>query len=292
MMNLKSVPFFKILLPYLLGISIVLNVGFIQSFHTFFLCSSVLFVSFYLIQKYSKASRNKHWLYILSFNVFLILLAQETCWFYQSKHQKEHYSHFIETKQQQFIGTISELVVEKDKYVKIPFNIEVIQFKNTWHFSKGECIIYLKKDSLIKYHLGQRLHVNAVFGALNEPKNINEFNYKSFLENKNINHVVYAQKQRVQVLSNNTNLSAFNFGLFIKQKVVDVLRNSGLTQQAFSICTALLVGYDDEIENDVMQSFAHSGTLHVLSVSGMHTGLIFGLIVWIFSIFDKYENIN
>ena len=68
-----------------------------------------------------------------------------------------------------------------------------------------------------------------------------------------------------------------------------MLREAKLSQPAFSICCALLVGYDDEIDKDVMQQFAHSGTLHVLSVSGMHTGLLFGLIVWCFAFFDKHN---
>jgi competence protein ComEC len=38
-----------------------------------------------------------------------------------------------------------------------------------------------------------------------------------------------------------------------------------------------------------MQSFSHSGTLHILSVSGMHTGVLYAILIYIFSLFDKYD---
>jgi competence protein ComEC len=85
-----------------------------------------------------------------------------------------------------------------------------------------------------------------------------------------------------------TGFSMAQFGTRIKSKVVSVLRHSGLSPEAFSICSALLVGYDDEIDSSVMQSFSHSGTLHILSVSGMHTGVLFAILMWIFAKADKY----
>jgi competence protein ComEC len=38
-----------------------------------------------------------------------------------------------------------------------------------------------------------------------------------------------------------------------------------------------------------MQSFSHSGTLHILSVSGMHTGVLYAILIYVFSLFDKYD---
>jgi competence protein ComEC len=75
----------------------------------------------------------------------------------------------------------------------------------------------------------------------------------------------------------------------IKSKLVSILRDSELSQEAFSICSALLVGYDDEIDSEVMQSFSHSGTLHILSVSGMHTGVLYAVLIFLFSLIDKYD---
>ena len=95
-------------------------------------------------------------------------------------------------------------------------------------------------------------------------------------------HTAYAEEKNVRLLSSHTTKPSVQaLGIAIKEYVVRTLRESGMSQEAFSICTALLVGYDDEISSDVMQSFSHSGTLHVLSVSGMHTGILFMVLMFI-----------
>ena len=39
--------------------------------------------------------------------------------------------------------------------------------------------------------------------------------------------------------------------------------------------SALVLGYEDEIDPEIMKAFSALGTLHILSVSGMHVGIIF-----------------
>jgi competence protein ComEC len=196
----------------------------------------------------------------------------------------------VSNSSQSFIATITDIPVITDKFIKFQIRINTIEEKIKWHYAEGNCIVYLKNDSLLKLNLGDNILFHTQFSHINEPQNPNEFDYKTFLENKNIFYVVYPKSAETHVFSKSN--ETFNFiriGTDIKARLVSVLRNSGLSQQAFSICSALLVGYDDEIDNDIMQSFSHSGTLHILSVSGMHTGVLYGILLAIFSLFDKYD---
>ena len=188
------------------------------------------------------------------------------------------------------MGIIDDLPVVTEKFVKLSVQLNVIESSNKWHFATGTIIVYVKNDSTIKLAIGNTVFLTSKFGYVNEPKNPNEFNYKEFLERKNIYNTVYATPKQICILKGfGQPFSFMQFGAKIKAHVVSILRDCGLSQQAFSICTALLVGYDDEIDKDIMQSFSHSGTLHILSVSGMHTGLLYGLIISVFLFFDKYD---
>ena len=291
MINLKSIPFFKILLPYILGVFCFMEFENSRSATLLFTITASLLIITYLIQKFHKPrSRIKQWVYLGNFYVFIFLLAQQNCWLYEAKNNTEHYSHFKTNNEQLLLVTVNDLPVTHDKYVKVPLAVNCIKDQQDWHYCKGETILYLKKDSLHTIQLGSQLLINGTLSFLQDPKNPQEFDYKSFLKKRNIYHVVYAKPQQIYSLPTYSHdYTLQGIGVSIKAYVVNVLRNSGLSQQAFSICTALLVGYDDEIDNEVMQQFAHSGTLHVLSVSGIHTGLLYGLIVWLFSLFDKHE---
>lgn len=291
MLNFKTIPFFKILLPYILGIVFVLNFGLFEKLHISFISASLLVITTYLFQKYFKSNLNfKKWIFIFSVHGFLFLLAGESCFFYQANRNTNHYAHFVTPAEQQIIGVIDDLPVVTEKFVKFSVQLKCVETNTVWHYVTGNTIVYLKNDSTSNLQIGDAVFINSKFSYVNEPKNPFEFNYKIFLENKNIYHVVYAKPQQLSLLKDLPHSFSFTqLGASIKAKVVSVLRSCHLSQQAFSICTALLVGYDDEIDKDVMQSFSHSGTLHILSVSGMHTGLLYGLIIAVFLFFDKHD---
>lgn len=289
MINFKSVPFFRLLFPYILGIYFTLYFGVIAHIHlllglSFLFCLlAFVFQKFYLPTFYFKKA-----IYIISANVFLFLLANEAFYLYKETNRQNHYSHFLDQQTQRFFVTIDDIPVETERGTKVSVSIECLEYQRKWHAVQGKTILYLKKDSSKKLNIGDGLFLNTKLSAVNEPKNPYEFDYKRFLENKNIYHVIYAKPESVVITKPlRLQFSFEHLGVQMKFKVVNILRGSGLSKEAFSICSALLVGYDDEIDSDIMQSFSHSGTLHVLSVSGMHTGILFGILVFLFGLFDK-----
>ncbi|MCD6016882.1 MAG: hypothetical protein K0S53_3 [Bacteroidetes bacterium] len=291
MINFKATPFLKILLPYLLGIICALNFGVSEKVSIVCLAAFVLFMVAFLFQHfYKQAFYLKKGLYIFSINFFLFVLAFESCFLYNAKNNPNHYTHFLSHDGQSFIGIVDDLPVVTEKAVKISLRIASIENKGMWHYSDGNVVMYLKKENPKEILPGSAMLIHSKFAYVAEPKNPQEFNYKAFLEERNIFHTVYATPAQVHFIAQPENCFSWSgFGVKIKSHLVSVLRSSGLSQEAFSICSALLIGYDDEIDSDIMQSFSHSGTLHVLSVSGMHTGVLYGILVFIFSIFDKAD---
>lgn len=291
MINFKAIPFLKILLPYLLGIICALNFGMFQNVSLVCLASFVFLILAFLFQTYYKpVFYLKKGIYIFSINLFLFVLAFESCFLYNAKNDPDHYTHYLNHTQQYFMGVVDDLPVVTDKAVKVSLRITSIEQQGSWHYANGNVLVYLKKENVKQILPGNTIFIQSKFAYVTEPKNPHEFNYKAYLEDRNIFHTVYAAPQQVSIIPQTENgFTISNFGLRIKSQLVSILRNSGLSQEAFSICSALLMGYDDEIDQDIMQSFSHSGTLHILSVSGMHTGVLYGILIFMFSMFDKYD---
>lgn len=291
MINFKSIPFFKILLPYCIGIFIALQTNTFTNIHIACLASFVFVMVTFLIQKFYKpSSLIKKTIFIISANVFLFFLAFESCFVYNVKNNPHHYSYFLKSQIQRFIATIDEIPVVSEKYTKLYVKVNAVEKDTKWNYVEGKTIIYVKNSPSSRFSLGNVLLLNAKFSYLTNPKNPNEFDYKSYLESKNIFHTVFSDNSTTYIISNPERININQIGVYIKSRLVSILRQSGLSQEAFSICSALLVGYDDEIDSDVMQSFSHSGTLHILSVSGMHTGVLYAVLICLFSLFDKYDN--
>lgn len=291
MINFKAIPFLKILFPYLLGIICVLNFGMLPNLPLICFLTFVLFILSFLFQTFYKpVFYLKKGLYIFSINLFLFVLAFQSCFLYNAKNDPDHYTHYLNHSQQSFIGVVNDLPVVTDKAIKVSLRITSMEEQGNWHYANGNVLVYLKKGNAKQILPGNAIFIQSKFAYVTEPKNPGEFNYKAYLEDRNIFHTVYATPEQFSITSQMQNgYTKSNYGLKIKSQLVSVLRNSGLSQEAFSICSALLMGYDDEIDQDIMQSFSHSGTLHILSVSGMHTGVLYGILIFIFSMFDKFD---
>src|SRR5690606_42082461 len=46
-----------------------------------------------------------------------------------------------------------------------------------------------------------------------------------------------------------------------------------------AVASALVLGYKEDLDDDLSDAFAASGTLHVLAVSGLHVGILYGLMM-------------
>lgn len=293
MVNLRSVPFLKIMLPYLAGIVLAINSRpFLFQHHAFFACFALAVLAFVLLRL---VRQRLYWqlktAYLIFVNLFLLLLAFETTWAYRQVNDRNHYSHYIGSPSEKtpVLGVVSDLPVPAEKFLKVPLRIEAIYRHNAWRPSSGSTIVYVAKDAAGTIGLNSRLAVNAAFSAIQPPANPYEFDYAAYLKDRNIGHVLFAKAGDLQVLGHDESLSLSSLGAYLKGQTVETLRSSGLSQDAFAICSALLVGYDDEIDGSVMSSFSHSGTLHVLSVSGLHTGILYACVMALFGLFDKYN---
>jgi len=288
--NFKSIPFFKILFPYIFGIICAFKIGTFSQMHIAFLFAFLFLCITFLVQRFYKShNKLKKTVYIIAINVFLFTLAFETSYLYNDKNKPNHYSHFVTNSKQSFFVTVDDIPLLTEKYTKLLVNLNSIETNNKWHAVFGKTIIYLKTDSDLKLSIGSSLFLNSKISDINSPKNPEEFDYKDFLESRNIFHTVFADRQDVQLISLKNKFQVSQIGTVLKSHLVSALRDSQLSKEAFSICSALLVGYDDEIDSDTMQSFSHSGTLHILSVSGMHTGVLYVVLIYVFSLFDKYD---
>ncbi len=292
-MDWRSIPFARILIPYAAGILLAMQVGAVRYQHLAFITGSVLLCLLFAGLRLLKANRQHYlkWPYAIVVNVFLILLAFETTYHHRQTNHEQHYTHYLPEQGEAIpvAGTVSDIPVETARFLKIAFNTEAIYSGHTWKPVTGSTIVYADKSLAGTISPGDRLCIRAKFAAMQPPGNPYEFDYAAFLKDRNIYHVVFAKPQSIQHAGRAEATSLGEIGTSLKYKTVETLRNSGLSKDAFSICSALLVGYDDEIDNDVMNSFSHSGTLHVLSVSGLHTGILYACIMALFGLFDRHN---
>lgn len=283
----SNIPFFKICIPFIIGILIALNLSSnLISLAIVCVCFLIVF-SWYFFQL--KNSKQK-FVYVFLTDIFMLSLGFTLTINSQIKYNQQYYGNFLKTTQAQtFIGVIDDLPIEKEKFYKC--SVKLLELKTDSNFKtiKGQTICYIKKSSTKNIpKAGETFLFKSNVTDISPPLNPYEFDYKTYLSYRNIYHTFFVDSLCFQTIPNQNNLSAiWQFGLGVKGNVISILRNSNLSQDAFAICAALITGYDDEISKTTMTAFSKTGTLHVLSVSGLHTGLIFLVLNFLFDLIDR-----
>ena len=219
--------------------------------------------------------------------MFLCLAGLYSCYLYNVKNNPGYFGSYVSTEQQFWVGEIKDWPVEKEKFLKVLMEVKSLQNKQQL---KGEVLVYFKKPvDASCFKPGNSLKLQSAFIQPKSPLNPHEFNYKEFLERKNIYWQSFVEPEHFEIINQQSEFSLVNLGLAIKQKIKNSFESGSLNKETAQLCTALLTGYDDEINAETINAFAHSGTLHVLSVSGLHTGILYGVLIFLLGLIDKHK---
>jgi len=75
----------------------------------------------------------------------------------------------------------------------------------------------------------------------------------------------------------------------LRKNLLDVFQENQLTGDELSVGAALLLGYTDKLDADIITAYSNTGALHVLSVSGLHVAIVYMVFSWMLFFLDKYK---
>lgn len=283
---LKTIPFFRLVLPFVCGILISINFQ-VYVFNwtcLFLLVAAGLAVNFIPVFKHKLGFLIIADIFLFLYGSILVNLSNAS--FHRFFYGNVIYADSVHTA----LIVIDDIPVTKEKFTKCAVRILEVKTKRGYEKVEGSSLAYFKKskkDSLL--HAGALILVKTKFASLTPPQNPCAFNYKQYLNNKQVYHTLFVEPYAYTIVEGNSNAlnTIWRFGLQCKQFLLSRLKNSALSPNSYAVCCALLTGYDDEIDKSTIEAFSHSGTLHVLSVSGLHTGLIYLVLSFLFDLFDK-----
>jgi competence protein ComEC len=64
-----------------------------------------------------------------------------------------------------------------------------------------------------------------------------------------------------------------------REKVLNIIRENIPGKKQAGLAEALLIGYKDELDGDLLKSYTDTGVVHIIAVSGLHLGLIYGVLL-------------
>ena len=124
--------------------------------------------------------------------------------------------------------------------------------------------------------------IPARYTETESPLNPAEFNYKDWLATQHIYYKIFLNQSEFIRLNTNTGNKLIRFALRLREEQVSVYRKLIKNNDAFSVATTLILGYRTDLSAETLDIYSKTGTIHVLSVSGMHVGLVYVVLNWLF----------
>ena len=142
-------------------------------------------------------------------------------------------------------------------------------------------LLYLQKDSLPMPHEGDILVVET---SIHRGDTLGDFDYGLYLRRQGIVGTAWAHRGNWQIVGHQPQKDIQAIAQRCQHALYEQYKKIGIDGKELGILSALTLGYREELDRDVQQSFSASGAMHVLAVSGLHTGIVWGILMWILTI--------
>lgn len=140
--------------------------------------------------------------------------------------------------------------------------------------SSGKILVNIYKDSLNhEYVIGQSLQFSTKIILHKKPNNPDQFDYGKYLTNKSILAQVYVTPNELKV-GTIVQKDVWYYSDLLRNKIKTRLEKNHFGKEELAVAMALLLGQQQEISTEIIQDYQLSGAVHILSVSGLHVGLL------------------
>ncbi|MEJ5963405.1 ComEC/Rec2 family competence protein [Pedobacter immunditicola] len=136
---------------------------------------------------------------------------------------------------------------------------------------------------------GDELMLPASYVTIEGPQNPAEFDFKGWLANQNIGHQIYINHQSTLLTGRHRGRPLIAYALALRQRQIEKLAKLIHDQEAFAVASTLILGYRADLSKETLSAYSDTGTIHALSVSGMHVGIIYVVLTWLLSFLDRWK---
>ncbi len=290
MINWFKYPFVRLLMPLSVGIwagFLFLENEVSLDFEMFLLAVVTLSVSLAVVSKFVKEYTHR-WTFGCILNIYLILIGVLVVRIRGDDIDARNISFCDGENANAFVARVSECPTIKEKSVKVILEMMAVRSDDSICESNGKVMSYFErseKSENIRY--GDVLVFFDPPDEIEPPSNPEQFDYKRYLSRKGISRQVYLRNDRWMSLGMNLSNPIYKFSYWLRNLLLDTMLKLGITGDEFSVASAILIGYDDTLPQELRDSYVAAGSMHILCVSGMHVGVVFMVFSYLLFFFDK-----
>lgn len=278
----KTAPFIRLLLPVIIGIVLQWYCQWsVAHIATALVCFAIAYTAFYKLPLRLKF--RLQWLNGTSLNLLLIAVAALITHQKDIRHSAKWFGHTYHDSDY-LVVRINEPLIEKAKSYKAEAVVEGIVRNDSTQIVSGKLLLYFAKDSnLLNLSYGQQLLLRKPLQRIKNMGNPGSFNYERYAAFQQLFHNAYLTPKDYVVLNDHSPNAFWQWIYDVKARVLSILKKHIPTKDELGIAEALLIGYKEDLDKDLVQAYSNTGVVHIIAISGLHLGLIYWLLLQLFN---------
>ena len=295
-MTWHQIPFLRILFPFMAGVVLesYTQWGNVLLFWWYFgIGSMVLFLTIFFLKARPNWKQIHLWGAALQYSLFIIgiLLTARS----NESYENQHFTQLIAANNQSrhlnyFLVRIEEPPQIKSTTVRAFAKILALQNdtlalsnSHTWQNAIGNLLLTLPLDTqsmALNYGDILVLHTQpkAILGAMN-PYALDLTTYYSI---KKVYHQAYVPALHWQKIAAEQGTWFWQSIYDLRAYLVKIFKRYCPTDREYAVLAGLVLGVREDMDKEIIQAYADVGAMHILSVSGLHVGLIAWILLFLF----------
>ncbi len=198
-------------------------------------------------------------------------------WFYADKNYSSYLGNNIGSEQV-WTATITEPPVTRNKVIMAVADVQ----------PTGRIQLSFIKDSTVAPPVyGDVVLFKAKVEEVAAPLNPAEFNYKRYQHYRNIYNHAFIPKGSWKLVEHGKGNFFLSAVYRLRDRFLHVISLYVKDKNDFAVASAIMLGYRDYINSDVLRAYSGSGVIHVLSVSGLHVTVLFLMLNFLLQQLDE-----
>lgn len=273
----QSAPFLRLLIPFAIGI--------LSAYH-FNLSASLLqktaaiAIGILLIFSLASISLKFKWIAIsgLAIHTLLFTFGAALC-NQQDLRKQNNFIGYHYFKNDSIIATIQEPLIQKRKTWKAIANIVAVKHQGQWINATSRLLIYIKNDHLAAaLSTGDDIAFSVPIQKISNNFNATGFDFVRYCAMQQIYYQLYLPDSTKIICRKNAGSPKF-FLYKTRDKILAILKKAIPEKTAQSVAEALLIGYKEDLDKTLLQSYSNTGVVHIIAISGLHLAMIYSLLL-------------
>lgn len=185
-----------------------------------------------------------------------------------------------------FVFQVDQEPIDGSKSRRIRAKVISVRHKNRWIQVHADAILYVPLKGIAP-RSGQVYQVYGSLKPIREALLPGAFDWKAYYARQGIYASSFVAKESMSLLANAKNRTHFIH--MLRNQAVFYLHQALPTGVHRNVAEAMFLGIGNTIDFETRQSYAALGAIHILSVSGMHLGLLYMGLQFLFGFLKRFR---